>query len=98
MVSQSDDVQIVFDDDDGIATIYQSLQHIHQNADVLEVQSRGRLVQNVQRLTRILLRQFGSQLYTLALTTAKRCRGLSQFDVAKTNVLDCLNLAQDIGA
>ena len=37
MVGQFDDIQIVFDDDDGIASVNQFLENVHEDSDVLEV-------------------------------------------------------------
>ena len=37
MVSQFDDIHIVFYDDDGITAVDKSLEHIHQYPDVLRV-------------------------------------------------------------
>src|SRR5207244_4549754 len=42
-----DDIEIVFDDDDGIAVVAQALQHFEQHIDVLEMQSSGGLIKYV---------------------------------------------------
>ena len=68
VVGLSDDVEVVLDDDNGVAAIYQTADDGHEDADVLEVQTRGRLVEDVERLASILLRELGSQLDALALT------------------------------
>ena len=87
MVGELDDVEVVLNDDDGIAAVYQPLQHVHQNADVLEVESRGGFVKDVEGLARVFLRQFRSQFDALAFA-ARECRGgLSQFDVPQSDIL-----------
>ena len=50
------DVKVVFDDDDGVAVIGQSMQHAEQHLDVLEVQAGGRFVENVQCAAGVALR------------------------------------------
>ena len=44
-----DHFQIVLDDDDGVACIRQFVQHLQQFRDVVEMQARGRFIQNVER-------------------------------------------------
>ena len=58
VVCQTDDIKIVFNDDDGVTTVNQALQHIHQNTDVLEVETCSGLVKDIKRLASIFLRQF----------------------------------------
>ena len=97
MVGLADDVEVMFDDDDGIATVYERVEHLHQDADVLEVEARGRLVEDVDGLARIAFREFGGQFHALALAAGKRGGGLAEFDVAKANILYGLDFAQDVG-
>ena len=40
-----DDIQVVLDDDDRVPGIYQALENLEQNTDVIEVQTRGRFVE-----------------------------------------------------
>ena len=68
VVGEFDDIEVVFDDDDGVATIHQFLQHIHQDTDVLEMQTRGGLVEDVERLARITLGEFGGEFHALTLS------------------------------
>ncbi len=67
-VGEFDDIKIVLDDDNRIATVYQFLEYIHQDADVFEMKTGGRFIENIERLARITLREFGSQVYALTLT------------------------------
>ena len=66
VVSQFYDVEVVLDDYHRIATVDEFLHYVHENADVLEVQTGGRFVQNEERLARVALAQFGGKLYALA--------------------------------
>ncbi len=58
----------MLDDDDGIATIPQLVQHLEQLLDVVEVQPGSRLIQNVESLTSIPLGELARQLDPLRLT------------------------------
>lgn len=55
----------MLDNNDRIALIDQLVQHIHQHADILKVQSGGRLIKNIERLACIPLGKFGGKLHTL---------------------------------
>src|SRR5581483_6327264 len=61
----SNHVQIVFDDDDRIAEIGQPMQDFEQLANVVEVQSGGRLVQQIECSPGLAFAQFASQLDSL---------------------------------
>ena len=45
----------MLDDDDGITSIYQLLQHIHQDTDIFEMQTCCGLVEDIERLACIAL-------------------------------------------
>src|SRR3569623_72119 len=53
-----DHVEIVFDDADGVALVAQPVQHIEQLLDVVEMQTGGGLVEDVERAAGAALRQF----------------------------------------
>ena len=57
MVGDLDDVEGVFDDDDRIAAVDERVQHLQQQTDVLEMKPCRGLVQNVERASRVALRQ-----------------------------------------
>lgn len=65
IVCHFDNVKIMLDNNDRIALIDQLVQHIHQHADILKVQSGGRLIKNIERLACIPLGKFGGKLHTL---------------------------------
>src|SRR5512135_1848248 len=44
-----DDVEVVLDHDHGVAVVAQAVQHLQQQVDVVEVQSRRRLVEDEER-------------------------------------------------
>lgn len=47
IVARPNHIGVMLDDNHGVALIHQSVQHAEQHANVLEVQTRGRLVQYV---------------------------------------------------
>src|SRR5512133_3824972 len=68
-VGRLDDVEVVLDDDDRVALLDEAVQDVEQALDVGEVQSRGRLVEDVERAARGDLRELGGQLHALRLAT-----------------------------
>src|SRR3954471_2841104 len=64
-ISRLDDVQIVFDDHDGIALVAQPMQDVEQLRYVVEMQPGRRLIEDVQRPSGRTLRQLTCELYTL---------------------------------
>ena len=58
----------MLDDDDGIPTIDEAIEDAEEDADILEVQTRGRLVEDIDGLPRVALSELGGQLDTLALS------------------------------
>ena len=49
VVSALDHIQVVFDDDDSVADAYQTLQHVEQLVHIRKMQTRRRLVEDVNR-------------------------------------------------
>ena len=60
-----DDIQIVFDDDEGIAGIHQFVQDGQQFLDVVEVKAGGRLIQDIEQIVRRRIFQLGGDLQPL---------------------------------
>src|SRR5262249_7600238 len=58
-----DHVEIVLDHDHGVAVLAQSMEHFEEHVDVVEVQARGRLVQDEERAPRIALGKLERELY-----------------------------------
>ena len=55
MVGTLDDFHIVFDDEDGMATLNQSVEGIEQSADVVEMKTGSRLVEDEEGRLLLLL-------------------------------------------
>ena len=97
VVGALDDVEVVLDDDDGVALVDQALQHAQQHADVLEMQPGGGLVEDVERTARVALRELGGQLHALALAAGERRGRLPEPEVAEAYVLQRLDFLKDVG-
>ena len=52
VVGALDDVEVVLDDDHGVARLDQPVEHLEELLDVGEVQAGGRLVEDVERCCR----------------------------------------------
>ena len=83
----------MFDDDDSVAALGQTLEHVHQHGDVLGMQAGSRLVEDVECTSGILPGQLGRYLDPLVLSAAEGQGGLSETDVAEAHVLEGLELA-----
>ena len=81
-----DDVEVVLDDDDGVARVDQALEDRQQHADVLEMEAGGRFIQDVEGLAGIPFGQFAGQLDTLRFASRQRDSRLAQFDVTQSHV------------
>ena len=96
MVGQLNHIQIMLDDDDRIALIHQTIQHIHQHADVFEVKPGGRFVEDIDGLSRVTLGKFGGQLHTLAFPSRQGGGRLAELDISEAHFLQHLYLIKDI--
>src|SRR5579871_3994583 len=72
-----DDIHVVFDNQDGVASIYQAMQNIEEALNIGEVQAGGWLVENIERAPGGYAAQLFGKLDTLRLAAAERCRALS---------------------
>ena len=97
VVSELDDVEIVLDDDDGVALVDESVEHLHEGADVFEVESCGGFVEDVERATGVLLGEFGGEFHALALSAGEGGGGLTELDVAEADFLQHLDLLENLG-
>ena len=61
-------IEVMLDDDGRIAAIDQLVDYAQQLANILKMETRRRLIQDVKRAARIGFRKFGREFYTLALT------------------------------
>ena len=96
MVGGLDDVEVVLDDDHGVAGVHQAVEHAQQLADVLEVQAGGGLVEDVEGAAGGALGQLARELDALRLAAGEGGRGLAEGDVAEADVGQGLQRAADL--
>ena len=96
-VSCFDHVQIVLDDQHGVAGFDKVLQNVQQQLNVGKMQTGGRFVQQVQCLSRAAFNQFPCQLDSLGLATRKRWRRLADLQIIQTNAVQGFQFVQDNG-
>ena len=96
-VGRLDDLEVVLDDEHGVAGVDEVVQHLQQQLDVGEVQAGGRLVQQVERPAGAPLDQFAGQLDPLGLAAGERGRGLAELHVVQAHVVQRLQLLADGG-
>src|SRR6266550_1306891 len=90
-----DHIQVVLDHEDRVARRDQTLQHLEQFADVLEMQPGGWLVQDVERVAGRALMELRRELDALRLPAGERRRGLPELDVAEPDIGEGLHLPLD---
>ena len=88
------DVKVVLDDNYGVAFVDESVEHLVENANILKVESGGRLVEYVEGAAGVALGELGGQFYPLALTATEGGRRLTEAYVAEAYVLQGLDFAQ----
>ena len=76
----------MLDDDDRIAAIRQPAQYVQEVMNVGEMQARGRLVEQIQRVSGCRLTQLGRELDALGFAAGKSRRGLTQLHIAEPDV------------
>ena len=91
-----DNVQIVLDDHHRVAEVYQAVEHVEQLGQVVEVQPRRRLVQQIERAPGVGPREFGGQLHALGLAPGEGRGRLSERHVVEPHVVERLQCAADL--
>ena len=76
----------MLDDNDRVACVHQLLQNIHKPVDICDMQTGGRLIENIDGLAGRAFGQLGRQLGALRLTAGQRGGGLPQLNVAETDL------------
>ena len=86
-------IEVMLYDDSRITAIHQAVDDIQQLAYILEMETRSGLIEDIERATRIALRELRSELYALRLATRERCAWLAEREVAQAHLLDSLELS-----
>ena len=96
-VGRLDHVEIMFNHDDRIAEIDQSIQHVEQLGHVVEVQAGRRLVEQEQRPARVGARQFGRELDALGLAAAQGRGGLTERQIIEATSQSVCRILRILG-
>ena len=93
VVGVADDVEVVLDDDDGVAEVGEAVQDFEQLADVVEVEAGGGLVEEIEGAAGLALGELAGELHALGFAAGERGGGLAEMDVAEADVDEGLELA-----
>ncbi len=96
-IGRLDHVEIVLDHEYRIAGVDKVVQHLEQQLDVGKVQTRGRLVEQVQRLSGALLDQLAGELDPLRFAAREGRGGLAEFQIVEPHVVQRLQLVSHLG-
>ena len=97
VVGVADDVEIVLDDDDGVAEVGEAVENFKQLADVVEVEAGGGLVEEIEGAASLALGELAGELHALGFAAGERGGGLAEMDVAEAYVDEGLQLLVDGG-
>ena len=95
VVGGFDDLEVMLDDDNSIALIYERMKDFEQSSYVFEVQSRGRLIQDIERFAGCASREFLGQLDPLRFAARERGRRLPNLNIAEADSLECNEFVAD---
>ena len=95
--SALDDVEVVFDDDDGVAVVGEAVQDLEEVADVGEVQAGGGFVEDVEGVAGLAFAELGGELDALGFAAGEGGGGLAEMDVAEADVDEGLELLAGVG-
>src|SRR5579862_434652 len=83
-----DDIEVVLDDEDGVAEADEALENVEKLADVVEVQAGGGLVEDIERAAGLPLGEFASQLDSLRFASGESSGGLAELHIAEADFHD----------
>ena len=87
-VGALDHFEVVLDDHQGVPRVGESLKHVEQLPDVVEVKAGGRFVENVEGVSGGPAAEFARQLHPLGLAAGERRARLSELHVVEPDVAD----------
>src|SRR5687767_7776333 len=87
-----DHVEIVLDDEHRVSLVDQTVEHLKEQAHVLEVETGRWLVEDVERASGVPLRELGRELHALGLSTREGRRALAEVNVPEADVHQRLQL------
>ena len=87
-VAALDHFEVVFDDHERVAGVGESLEYGQELPDVVEVKTRGRLIENVEGVSGRTTAELAGEFDALGFATGEGGAGLSKLHVVETDVAD----------
>lgn len=87
-VGGADDMEVVFDDNHGIAAIDKSVEDAEKAIDIVGVETGGGFIKNVESVASGATREFGGEFDALGFAARESGGGLAEFDVAEADGLE----------
>ena len=97
VVGVADDVEVVLDDDDGVAEVGEAVKDFEEFADVVEVKAGGGLVEEVESTAGLAFGELTGELHALGFAAGESGGGLAEVDVAEADIDEGLELDVDAG-
>ena len=95
VVGTLNNIHVMFDDEDGMATFYEGVKGLQQTINVVEMQTRGGFVEDKEGGGLTLLSNEVGELDALVFTTRECRRVLPQFDVSQAHVFEGFQTSDD---
>ncbi len=92
-----DDVEVMLDDDHGIAAIDELAKDFEQTADVVGVEASGWFVEDIEGLAGAAASELGGELNTLGFAAGESGGGLAELNIAETDFLNGFELRENSG-
>ena len=85
----------MFDHNDGVAFVHQSLEHEQQFAHILEMQAGGRLIENVHGFAGGTALQLSGELHALGFASGQRRGRLSKANISEADLHQGIEITRD---
>ena len=95
MVGTLDDIQVMFDNYQGMTPFYQRLESMEQSLDIMEVQTGGWLIEDEERRRLVFLADKVGEFHTLVLTAGEGAGVLTELDISETYLLERAQAVDD---
>ena len=96
-IGGTDDIEVVFDDEDSIPGFHQPVEDIEQALNIGKVETGGGLIEHIKGLASISAAEFFCQFHTLGLSAAEGEGALTEFNVIEPDIVEGLQDAPDAG-
>src|SRR6185437_8086012 len=90
-------VEVVLDDDDGVAEVGEAVEDFEEAAHVVEVEAGGGLVKQIKSAAGLALAEFAGNLHALGFAAGERGCRLAEVNVAESDIDEGLQLLIDLG-